>query len=621
MLSSELPPLPELSLASPSTQAIDTFRVAAAQHLHTVLGVPLDAAYQGLEFGKPGKVQKDFTVALPRFRLKGDVKAMAQQVVDAFKPDAYLESAEANGPFVFFTLNTATLAHLVLTQINDLTHLRVPESLPSISDDAAATEERPAHLFKAGGYGSNKDGEGKNIIVEFSSPNIAKPFHAGHLRSTIIGAFLGNLYEANGWTVNRMNYLGDWGKQFGILAVGFEKYGSEEKLKEDAITHLYDVYVKINADGAEDETVHDRAREFFVGMENGDEKALSMWRKFRDLSIVKYKETYARLNVYFDTYWGESQVQHANQVKAVEKLTEIGLAEDSKGALIVDLEKYKLGKTILRKQDGTFVYITRDIAGAAERYEKYKFDKMIYVVASQQDLHNAQLFKVLDLMEYEWANRLVHINFGMVQGMSTRKGTAVFLEQILNESKDVMHEQMKKNEAKYNAVEDPEETSDKLGITAVKIQDMAAKRVNNYEFKWSRMTSFEGDTGPYLQYNHVRLSSVERKNAPELVLPSVSQRSASINTALLTEPHARNIIILLASYPEVVRGAFLNSEPATITHFCFRLSHAISSAWEVLRVKGVDSELGMARLWLYVSAKDVLGTAMRLLTLEPLERM
>jgi len=477
-------------------------------------------------------------------------------------------------------------------------------------------------LFKKNGYGTNKVGKGEKIIVEFSSPNIAKPFHAGHLRSTIIGAFLANLYEANGYDVLRMNYLGDWGKQFGILAVGFEKYGDEEELKRDAITHLYDVYVKINKDGESDETIHDRAREFFVKMEQGDEHAVGLWKKFRDLSIVKYKETYARLNIYFDVYSGESQVSQSSQSNALESLQKSGIVEESQGALIVDLESYKLGKTIVRKKDGTSVYITRDIGGAWERYEKYKFDKMVYVVASQQDLHLAQFFKVLDLMGYDWAKNLQHVNFGMVLGMSTRKGTAVFLEQILNESKRVMHEVMAKNEAKYQAIEDPDYTSDKLGITAVKIQDMSAKRINNYEFKWERMTSFEGDTGPYLQYAHVRLSSVERKNAPEFVLPSPRERPESIDiTSLASEPKARELVMLISTYPDVVQAALKSLEPATICTFAFRLCHAISSAWEVLIVKGQEREIAMARLWLYVCAKDVLGQAMRLLTLEPLERM
>ncbi|GAA5933177.1 arginine--tRNA ligase [Sporobolomyces koalae] len=625
-----LPPSPALPESHPQVPALDVFKLACAEYIARTLDVPLEKAYEGVESGKTGKnVLGDFVVAVPRFRLKEKPNVVADKLVNEFKPTPYLSAAKAAGAFVSFNVEPTAFAKLVLNQINHQTYLLpdeprdVTSKLASLNLDSAQADSVPEglSLLKKNGYGTNKLGNGKSIIVEFSSPNIAKPFHAGHLRSTIIGAFLANLYEANGYDVLRMNYLGDWGKQFGILAVGFEKYGSEEKLREDAITHLYEVYVKINADGETDESIHERAREFFVKMEAGDEHAVGLWKKFRDLSIVKYKDTYARLNIFFDVYSGESQVSQSSQSTALEKLQGAGIVEESQGALIVDLEKYKLGKTIVRKKDGTSVYITRDIGGAWERYEKYKFDKMIYVVASQQDLHLAQFFKVLDLMGYDWAKTLQHVNFGMVLGMSTRKGTAVFLEQILNESKRVMHEVMAKNEAKYNAIEDPDYTSDKLGITAVKIQDMSAKRINNYEFKWERMTSFEGDTGPYLQYAHVRLSSVERKNAPEIVLPPPSERANLDISSLAAEPKARDLLMLISTYPDVVQSALKSLEPSTICTFAFRLCHAISSAWEVLLVRGQDKDVALARLWLYVCAKDVLGNAMRLLTLEPLERM
>lgn len=278
------------------------------------------------------------------------------------------------------------------------------------------------------GYGTNTLGKGKTLVIDFSSPNIAKPFHAGHLRSTIIGMFLSNVFTANGWEVVKLNYLGDWGKQFGILAVGFDKYGSEEEIQNDAIKHLYDVYVKINKDATEEmskaiieqrkekiaeaeakgekativndrkETVdltldleftrveneygnansptHNAARAIFRRMEDGEEEALGIWKRFRDLSIKKYKELYARLNIEFDIYHGESQVSAKAQDDAVEMLVKKGVATEDKGALLVDLSKYKLGKTPIRKRDGTTLYMTRDIGGAAERYEQYKFDKV-----------------------------------------------------------------------------------------------------------------------------------------------------------------------------------------------------------------------------------------------------
>jgi arginyl-tRNA synthetase len=264
---------------------------------------------------------------------------------------------------------------------------------------------------------------------------------------------------------------------------------------------------------------------------------------------------------------------------------------------------------------------------------------MIYVVATQQDLHLAQFFKILKLMEFPWADNLQHVNYGMVLGMSTRKGTVVFLDQIIKEAGDVMHDQMRKNEEKYNAVKDPQMVSREIGISGVKIQDMAAKRcyfqfffmafcylfqnvryrINNYTFNWDRMKSFEGDTGPYLQYAHVRLASMERKNPDLVPLPPPS----SIDTSsLTTSVQAREIVFLLGSYPDVVKTALKTHEPSGVVTFAFRLSHAISSAWETVVVKGEeDKEKARARMWLYICARDVLGAAMRLLSLRPLERM
>ena len=343
---------------------------------------------------------------------------------------------------------------------------------------------------------------------------MAKPFHAGHLRSTIIGGFLGNLYDEAGWDVTRMNYLGDWGKQYGVLAVGFDKFGSEEKLKENPIGHLYDVYVKINAVGSEekekikavqeeikalqaknesvvekeaeverlqDAGVDEQARKYFKRMVDGDEEALGVWKKFRDLSIVKYKATYARLNIRFDDYSGESQVQDKSMDDAAKVMAEKKVSEESEGAIVVDLTKHskKLGKALVRKKDGTSLYLTRDIGAALERDEKYHFDKMIYVVASQQDLHLAQLFKILEIMGSPYtdvAKKCQHINFGMVLGMSTRKGTAKFLDDILRDVGEKMHDVMRSNEGKYEQVEDPEKTADILGISAVMVQDMSGKR-------------------------------------------------------------------------------------------------------------------------------------------------
>ncbi|KAF8679901.1 Arginyl-tRNA synthetase [Rhizoctonia solani] len=551
--------LPQVAGTEPSRAVLDAFRIAIAVQIHRALPqLSVEQVYPGVLYGVKGV---DFTVAMARFRLGGKPDEWAKKVADSFQADEYVEAATQMNGFVNFKLNTKSLMSQVLKQVDALTN---------------HTEDKTPQ------YGSNSSGAGKNIIIEYSSPNIAKQFHVGNLRSTIIGGFLTNVYKANGWSVTGMNYLGDWGKQFGMIAVGFEKYGSEEALARDAIKHLYDVYVKINADATTDESVHDAARAYFKRMEDGDESALQNWRRWRDLSIEKYKEEYARLNIAFDVYSGESQVGADTIKVAVDRLKEMGLVSESKGAQVIDLEKFKLGKA--------------------------------------QDLHCAQFFKTLELMEYPWAKSLEHVNFGMVLGMSTRKGTAVFLDDVIREAASIMKEKMMSNEEKYNAIEDPEGVSREIGLSAIKIQDMAAKRINNYSFNWSRMTSFEGDTGPYLQYAHVRLSSISRKNPELLPLPAADK----IQTDLLTEPHAREMVFILASYPDVVRVACEKNEPSGVVTFAMKLSHAISSAWDPLPVKGLAAdqiEVARARLWLFLCARDVLGAAMRLLSIRPLERM
>ena len=440
----------------------------------------------------------DLGLPVPALRIQGKKPGdLAVELAEKFPESELVEKPTVHGTFVQFFFKPETLAKTVI----------------------------PSILHKRTEYGTNNTlglrdpldpSSKKKIIVEFSSPNIAKPFHAGHLRSTIIGGFLANLYEAAGWDVKRINYLGDWGRQFGLLAIAFDRYGSEEKLKKDPIGHLFDIYVEINrvSKPEEDEikekkedlkqaeiykkdttaleseiasleakSTNEQARKYFKKLERGDKEALAIWTRFRDLSIGRYEKTYARLNIHFDVYSGESQVEMSRMERAVEQLRTSGLSEDSKGAVIVDLTKSKdknikrLGKALVKKTDGSSLYLTRDIGEAVKRYELYHFDKMLYVVSSQQDMHLAQLFKILELMgNNEVSDRCQHINFGMVLGMSTRKGTVKFLDDILRDVGEKMHEVMRKNEKKYEQVHDPEQTADTLGITAVMVQDMKGKR-------------------------------------------------------------------------------------------------------------------------------------------------
>lgn len=580
--------------AFPDHNVIDVMRSYITLQMHSLTGISKEIIFPALD--TTSTMDKgDLIVPLPRLRFaKGtDLKGKAAELSEAIVKGGYLSEVRAEGQFLQFFFDKKTLYTLVIKDI----------------------------LTRKAQYGYVPLYSGKKAIVEFSSPNIAKPFHAGHLRSTIIGGFLANLYEKTGWKVERINYLGDWGKQFGLLALGFKRYGSEEKLVKDPINHLFEVYVKINKDITEEGDVvggtNDEAKKYFQKMEAGDEEALALWKRFREFSIDKYIGTYARLNIQYDAYSGESQVSQERIEKAMEMMTSKGLVHEDRGAKLIDLTKFnkKLGKTLVQKSDGTSLYLTRDVGEANKRYEEYHFDKMVYVAASQQDLHFQQFFEILKQLGYPWAKNLEHINFGMVQGMSTRKGTVVFLDTILEETKEKMHEVMKKNEAKYAQIEDPEKVADLIGISAVMIQDMQSKRINNYEFKWDRMLSFEGDTGPYLQYAHSRLSSVQRKaNIPE-------EKLLNANFDLLTEPAALDLLRTLAQYPDVIKKAFKTSEPSTVVTYLFNLTHLVSSCYDILWVAGQEEELATARLALYAAAKQTLHNGMSLLGLTPVDRM
>lgn len=582
----------------PDVNVVDLMRNYIAQELAKISGVDAAAIYPSLEWTNTLD-RGDLLIPVPRLvRQKGiNPKAIAEEWAQKFPTGEMVGKVESNGPFVQFFFNPQFLFHTVVPDI----------------------------LTREEEYGACKFVENKKVLIEFSSPNIAKPFHAGHLRSTIIGGFLANLYEKCGWEVIRMNYLGDWGKQFGVLAVGYERYGDEKQLAEDPINHLFQVYVRINKDIEtegdslpESESTDGKARQYFKRMEDGEPKALALWRKFRDLSIERYIGTYARLNIKYDVYSGESQVSKESMDKALKLYDEKNLVHMDRGAKLIDLTKFnkKLGKVIVQKSDGTTLYLTRDVGAAMDRYNKYHFDKMIYVIASQQDLHTAQFFEILKQLGFEWAKNLHHVNFGMVQGMSTRKGTVVFLDNILEETKDNMHEVMKKNEVKYAQVEKPDEVADLVGISAVMIQDMQGKRINNYEFKWERMLSFEGDTGPYLQYAHSRLRSMER-NVPDITVEDMKKADFS----LLTEPAAVALVRLLSQYPDVLRNALKTHEPTTVVTYLFKLTHQVSSCYDVLWVAGQSKELATVRLALYAAARQVLYNGMKLLGLTPVERM
>ncbi|KAJ1506910.1 hypothetical protein HMI56_000381, partial [Coelomomyces lativittatus] len=571
--------------ADPKACPLDVFRLYIVQHLHAhTSDLTADYLYSVIEETKKF-ISADLSVPVQKLKLKGNPVDIAKKISEKFEANEYIVESFPSGPYINYILNTPMLYRLVFKQVSSQLEM----------------------------YGTNTSGHGKKALVEFSSPNIAKPFHAGHLRSTIIGNFIRNILKGNGWDTIAMNYLGDWGKQYGLLAVGFQKYGNEEKLALDPIQHLFEVYVSINKDAEQDPSLHDEARAYFKKMETGDAEALTLWQRFRDLSIEKYKLMYKRLGVEFDEYSGESQVsKEMSEVNTL--LREKKLLEQSEGAWVVNLKEDNLGMAIIEKKDGATLYLTRDAGAAKGRHERFQFDEMYYIVGTPQEFHFKQLFCILKKLDFSFASHCHHISFGSVAGMSTRKGNVVFLQEILDHAKERVLEIMQVNTEKYAQIENPEAVADLIGISAIAIQDMSSRRIKGYSFDWKRMFNFEGDSGPYLQYAHARLSSIQRK----------IQLSAStpLNLDLLSEPEIRPLMMLIAKFPDIIRDApKTNFEPCHLVSYLFQLCHTVSSMLQNLYVVNQEPELQKARLLLYASTRITLGNGLRFLGLRPLEKM
>ncbi|KAG0173568.1 Arginyl-tRNA synthetase [Apophysomyces sp. BC1021] len=415
-----------------------------------------------------------------------------------------------------------------------------------------------------------------------------------------------------GYRVIGINYLGDWGKQYGLLAVGFERYGDEALLKKNPIHHLYDVYVKTNQEAKTNPDLHVMANAYFKQMEQGDQASLAQWRKLKDMSIASYASIYDRLGIHFDAYSGESEV--SEYIPKVYKLLQARnlLTKTEDGAYAVDLQAHDLGLAVIQRADGTSLYITRDLASIMMRKERYGFDKALYAVGVEQDTYFKQVFKIAEMM-YDGIN-LEHLSFGRINGISTRQGTAIFLEDILDAAKEKIIEYMQSDNGR-SAVEaaDMEEIADRLGMSAILVQDMKSKRTKNYSFSWDRMTDARGDTGVFLQYAHARACGIERK-ADTPVVPDC-------DFSLLKEREAFELVQTISYFPDLVDSSFAALEPCTLVNYLFKLSHATSLASHCLRVKGMDRELAKARMLLFWAARTTLSNGLTLLGIHPLERM
>ncbi|KAJ8026866.1 putative arginine--tRNA ligase, mitochondrial [Holothuria leucospilota] len=495
----------------------------------------------------------------------------------------------------------------------DKNHLNFRVELTKISKDILGEiqEEDSKYGFQVKPWQSWKK---QKIIVEYSSPNIAKPFHAGHLRSTLIGHFVANLCSQLGHDVVRLNYLGDWGLQFGLLAIGFQKFGSVKELSKDPIQHLFEVYVRINKAASQDPKVAEAARKFFLAIEQGDGDSLVVWKRFREFSIKEYISTYQRLGITFDAYHGESQYNEKSQ-ELLQLLKESALLETSEeGTSTIDISEYLDSSPVvtMARSDGTSLYLTRDVAAAIDRHQQFGFHRMIYVVDKSQTEYMKQLASVLKKMNYKWANGIQHVQFGRVLGMHTRKGDVVLLKDILEEAKTRMLERMK-NKSTTKDLDNPESVAECLGISALILQDLKSTLIADYKFDWDKVLESQGDTGVFLQYTHARLKSIERNAGFEV--------GDDVSADLLVEPEATQLLWHLTQFHEAVDSSFANMEPKHIVSYLLRLSRLTSRAAKSLKVQGSERKVAESRLLLFKSAQTVLANGMHVLGMKPLDKM
>ena len=468
-------------------------------------------------------------------------------------------------------------------------------------------------LTKKENYGHSDLGQDKAVVIDFSSPNIAKPFHIGHIRTTVIGNALYKIYDSQGYNVVRVNHLGDYGTQFGKLIVAFKLWGNKEAVEANPIPELLKLYIQFHEEAEKKPEMEDEARAWFTKLENGDEEAKALWQWFRDESLKEFARVYDLLDIEFDSYAGESFYSDKMDV-VIEKIKEKGLLKQSQGTNVVDLEEYNMPPALITKNDGSTLYMTRDLAAAIYRKNTYDFEKCIYVVGSQQSLHFQQLFKVLELMGYEWSKDLIHVPFGMValeEGtMSTRKGRVVFLEDVLKQAVEKTKEiVLSKNPNAKNV----EQIAKQVGVGAVVFQELSNSRIKDYTFSWSRTLSFEGETGPYVQYTHARCCAVLRKAEEEV--------TTDINYDLLSDGDGAEVLKVIGSFNKSILAAMRKNEPHIITRFVLDLAQAFNKFYHDNPILVEDAELRKARLALVAATRQTIENALALLGMHAPERM
>ncbi len=538
------------------------------------------------------KDSKNGDYAFPCFRLAKELRkappAIASEIQEKIELTDEIEKVDVAGGYLNFFINKSTLAEEVLGEIS-------------------TTEQ----------YGKSRIGEGKNIVIDYSAPNIAKPFHIGHLRSTVIGGALYNIYKYLGYNVTGVNHLGDYGTQFGKLIEGYKMWGSEYDIENDPINELTKIYIRINEACKNDEQILENCRNNFKKLEDGDPYCVDIWKKFRELSLQEFQKVYDLLGSKFDSWNGESFYSD-KMPEVIDILEKTGKLVESQGAKIIDLEDKGINTPcIIEKSNGSTTYATRDLAAILYRARTYNFDKALYVTSYEQVLHFKQVFEVAKLLglDEKYTNGLEHVSFGMVllpEGkMSTREGNIIKLEDLLNEAISRAKEII---EQKNPDLENKEEVAKKVGIGAVIFNDMSASRIKDEIFDWNTILNFQGETGPYIQYTYVRTKSVLEKAG---YLPKIED----VKTENLSDDYSMAILKLIYNFEDVLVQVTDKNEPSILARYLIDLAKAYSSFYNENKIIVEDKEVQDARVYLTYATSEVLKQGANLLGIEMPEKM
>ena len=525
-------------------------------------------------------------IAFPAFSLakveRKAPQAIASEIAEKIDTSGF-EKVVATGPYLNFFLDKAAISADILKTV----------------------------LAEKADYGQQNIGHGQNVTLDMSSPNIAKPFSVGHLRSTVIADALGHIYSKLGYKAIRINHLGDWGKQFGMLIVAYKLWGDKEAIEANPIDELLKLYVRINAEAEENPELDEQARQWFKKLEDGDQEAWDLWQWFRDESLVEFNRIYDKLDVSFDYFHGEA-FYNDKMDEGIQILEDKNLLQKSKGAQIVNLEKYDLPPALIKKSDGATLYITRDMATAMYRHRTFNFAKNIYVVGQEQSHHFKQLKAVLKEMGFDWSDDMIHVSFGLVtknkKKLSTRKGNIIRLEPTLDEAEARALTQI---EAKNPDLENKEAVAHAVGVGAVKFYDLKSDRDNGYDFDLEAMVSFEGETGPYVQYAYARIQSILRK--AEFV-------PASDTNYALNDAESWDIIKLLQDFPSIIQRAAEKYDPSIVAKYAINLAQTFNKYYAHTRILDENPERD-SRLALANATGIVLKEALRLLGVDAPEKM